>query len=135
MLVGGSADHPPMLLTFDAWPPRYRTLDLAGARREDCPCCARRTFEFLDSPSPAAPLALCGQDAVQIRPSGALDLDTAARRLAPHGDVQRTPWLLRCQLRDPAGITLTLFADGRLIIKGTTDLTAARSLAARFVGC
>jgi hypothetical protein len=31
-------------------------------------------------------------------------------------------------------LTLTLFADGRAIVQGTTDITVARSLYARFVG-
>src|ERR1035438_3551025 len=30
--------------------------------------------------------------------------------------------------------TLTLFADGRAIVHGTTDITVARSLYARFIG-
>jgi adenylyltransferase/sulfurtransferase len=30
--------------------------------------------------------------------------------------------------------TLTLFADGRAIIQGTTDIGVARSLYARFIG-
>jgi len=29
---------------------------------------------------------------------------------------------------------MTIFADGRAIIKGTTDLSVARSLYARYVG-
>jgi adenylyltransferase/sulfurtransferase len=53
------------------------------------------------------------------------------QRLAPHGHVQRNDLLLRFQRGDH---TLTLFADGRAIIQGTTDITVARSLYARFVG-
>jgi len=30
---------------------------------------------------------------------------------------------------------ITLFLDGRAIIKGTTDVGVARSLYARFIGC
>jgi molybdopterin-synthase adenylyltransferase len=30
--------------------------------------------------------------------------------------------------------TVTLFADGRALIQGTTDVTVARSLYARFIG-
>jgi adenylyltransferase/sulfurtransferase len=52
-------------------------------------------------------------------------------RLAPHGDVRFNDLLLRFQ-RGPH--TLTLFRDGRAIIQGTTDVTIARSLYARFIG-
>ena len=31
-------------------------------------------------------------------------------------------------------LTLILFADGRAIVQGTTDITLARSLYARFIG-
>jgi len=32
------------------------------------------------------------------------------------------------------GVTLSVFADGRLIVTGTRDVTRARSVAARYVG-
>ncbi len=53
------------------------------------------------------------------------------RRLRPHGSVQRNELLLRFRRGEH---TLTLFADGRAIIQGTTDVAVARSLYARFVG-
>jgi adenylyltransferase/sulfurtransferase len=52
-------------------------------------------------------------------------------RLAPHGHVQRNDLLLRFQRGEQ---TLTLFADGRAIIQGTTDPILARTLYARFIG-
>jgi adenylyltransferase/sulfurtransferase len=52
-------------------------------------------------------------------------------RLRPHGSVLRNDMLLRFQRGDH---TLTLFADGRAIIQGTTDIGVARSLYARFIG-
>jgi adenylyltransferase/sulfurtransferase len=53
------------------------------------------------------------------------------QRLVPHGHVLRNDLLLRFKRGDH---TITLFADGRAIIQGTTDVTVARSLYARFVG-
>jgi adenylyltransferase/sulfurtransferase len=52
-------------------------------------------------------------------------------RLGPHGSVRFNDLLLRFE-RPPH--TLTLFADGRAIIQGTTDVTLARTLYARFIG-
>jgi TATA-box binding protein (TBP) (component of TFIID and TFIIIB) len=63
-----------------------------------------------------------------------IDLDAMHRRLAAHSDIQavRSNDLLLRFERPPH--TLTLFADGRAIIQGTTDVTIARSLYARFIG-
>jgi adenylyltransferase/sulfurtransferase len=55
-------------------------------------------------------------------------------RLAKNADVQNlraNSMLLRFQR---GANTLTLFADGRAVIQGTTDITLARSLYARFIG-
>ena len=50
---------------------------------------------------------------------------------APHGDVRYNQLLLRFTRGE---YVLTIFADGRAIIQGTTDVALARSLYARFIG-
>jgi adenylyltransferase/sulfurtransferase len=40
------------LLSFDSWSGRFHSTPLAEARREDCPACATRRFDFLDAPAP-----------------------------------------------------------------------------------
>jgi molybdopterin-synthase adenylyltransferase len=40
---------------------------------------------------------------------------------------------VRCTLSE-SGLALTVFPDGRAIIKGTTDSAVARSIYARYVG-
>src|SRR5688572_10701734 len=130
------------MLTIDAWANRIRALDLRGAKRPDCPTCAARRFEFLDAgPSGRRPVSLCGRNAVQVRPperGGSVDLPSLASRLSPLAAVTRTTYLLHADLRDGGGgdapLRLTVFADGRLIVTGTTDLNRARSLYARYVG-
>ncbi len=52
-------------------------------------------------------------------------------RLRPHGKVRSNSMLLRFERGE---YVLTLFADGRAIVQGTTDVALARSLYARFVG-
>ena len=71
-----------------------------------------------------------------MRPEGrgGIQLDVMAKRLAPFGVVTRTPYLLRLDLNDEKALKLTLFADGRLIVGGTTDVDRARSIYARYVG-
>jgi adenylyltransferase/sulfurtransferase len=60
-----------------------------------------------------------------------VDFEEITERLRPHGTVRYNDFVLKF-LREP--YELTLFPDGRAIIKGTTDTAIARSLYARFVG-
>jgi len=132
ILLGQTQSLP--LTTIDAWAPRFRHVSTAGARRDDCPTCGRRTFAFLEGPSAAA-TSLCGRDIVQVRPASHVRLnpDEIERRLATVGDVQRTPFLIRCSLRE-GGLRLTVFMDGRALVQGTNDLSVARSAYARYIG-
>ena len=125
---------PEQLVTLDLWQGRVQAVSTAGARREDCPACGRRDFSFLER-SASGTTALCGRDAIQILPAGrtALSAERVAARLAAAGPVESTPHLVRCSLAE-SGLALTVFPDGRAIVKGTTDPTVARSIYARYVG-
>ena len=62
-----------------------------------------------------------------------LDLAELGRRLvsASAAEVRNNDFLLRFRV---APYELTVFADGRAIIKGTKDPAVARSLYARYIG-
>ena len=118
------------LTTIDVWSGNIRQLDQPPAD-PDCPACGRREFAYLDG-ARRAPISLCGRNAVQIHERNRpLDLAALAHRLAPLGAVRRNDFALRFFL-DP--YELTLFADGRAIIKGTQDIGVARSLYSRYIG-
>jgi len=123
------------LTTLDAWAGRFRTIDLADARRDDCPCCGLHRFEFLDRPAGGG-ARLCGRDAVSVRPGVAsrVDLDQLATRLRALGEVDVTPLMLKFAPSDTSGLTMNVFRDGRALVFGTDDLTVARSAYARVVG-
>jgi molybdopterin-synthase adenylyltransferase len=58
--------------------------------------------------------------------------DLGQRLIAVAADnVRNNEYLLRCKI-DP--YELTVFADGRAIVKGTKDPAVARSLYARYIG-
>ena len=61
----------------------------------------------------------------------AIDFEEVAPRLSAHGVVRHNEFVLKfwCEPYE-----LTLFPDGRAIIKGTTDTAAARTFYARYVG-
>lgn len=118
------------LTTIDVWPGEVRQT-APPARDPECPCCARREFVHLTGER-RAPISLCGRNAVQIherqRP---IDLAELARRLAPLAEVRSNDFAVRAAIE---AYELTVFPDGRAIIKGTTDPGVARSLYARYVG-
>ena len=130
ILACGSESATARLTTIDVWSGEVRQLD-PPARDPDCPCCARREFAWLDG-SRRAPISLCGRNAVQIHErSRPVDLRELARSLQPLAEVRANEFALRVAL-DP--YELTVFADGRAIVKGTTDPGVARSIYARYVG-
>jgi molybdopterin/thiamine biosynthesis adenylyltransferase len=118
------------ITTFDAWSGEIRQI-AQPAPQPDCAACARRAFPHLEGPT-RAPVSLCGRNAVQIhdreRP---LDLEALKARLAPLGEVRANEFALRFFLKP---YEMTIFPDGRAIIKGTDDTGLARSLYARYIG-
>jgi molybdopterin/thiamine biosynthesis adenylyltransferase len=127
ILVTGTA--PARITTIDIWKGAIRQVP-GPARDPECPCCSRREFPFLE-PAPLAPVTLCGRNAVQIRGGRAIDLAVLAARLDPLGEVRANEFALRFRV---APHELTVFADGRAIVKGTSDTGVARSLYAKYIG-
>ncbi len=118
------------LLSYDVWTNDYASI-LTGKPRSRCRACQERDFVHLAGEG-RPHISLCGRNSVQIherqRP---IDFAEITRRLSPHGPVKHNEFILKFW-RDP--YELTLFPDGRAIIKGTTDTAIARSLYARYVG-
>lgn len=98
-----------------------------------CPVCDEGRYELLEAELGTAAVVLCGSNAVQItpRPAPRLDLADLAERLRDSGLVSTNEHLLRLEVE---GMQLTVFADGRTIVKGTGDAAQARALYARYVG-
>jgi adenylyltransferase/sulfurtransferase len=95
-----------------------------------CPCCAHRSFPYLEERA-RPPVSLCGRNAVQVEGAGQIDLAKLAARLERTGPVRANEYALRTQF---GGYDVTVFADGRAIIKGISDVGLARSLYARYIG-
>jgi molybdopterin/thiamine biosynthesis adenylyltransferase len=118
------------LLSYDVWTNDYAAVK-TDKPRADCRACQQRDFVHLSGEG-RPHISLCGRNSVQIherqRP---IDFEDMTRRLSPHGAVRHNEFILKFW-RDP--YELTLFPDGRAIIKGTNDTAIARSLYARYVG-
>jgi molybdopterin-synthase adenylyltransferase len=130
LLARGMADVRPRITTFDVWEGRARTI-AQPLPRPDCTTCGAREFPWLRQRS-RTPISLCGRNAVQIHErSRPVDLVRLERDLARVGSVRANEFALRLSV---APYELTVFADGRAIVKGTTDIGVARSLYSRYVG-
>jgi molybdopterin-synthase adenylyltransferase len=129
-LVGASDRMRRTLLSFDLWSNEHAEVT-TDKPQAGCRACGKRDFVHLAGQGRPY-ITLCGRNSVQIheqhRP---LDFNEMAARLRPHGTVRHTDFVLKF-FREP--YEMTLFRDGRAIIKGTTDTAVARSLYARFVG-
>ncbi len=125
------------MICLDAWTASFRRMESAARPREDCLCCGAGNFRFLSTKAEDFTTNLCGRRAVQVvryESAQPIDLSATARRWEKLGTVGESAWFVKCRLHEPAGIDLTLFADGRLIVHGTNEPMRAKSLYARFVG-
>ena len=118
------------LVSCDVWSGRMQSVRVA--RNPECHVCARREFRYLEGQAQPH-ITMCGRDSVQIHERGRqLDLAQLRARLAPTvSEVRSNEFLLRFQVPP---YEMTVFTDGRAIIKGTTDPAVARSLYARYIG-
>ena len=120
------------LIQIDVWQNDWRKIKL-GKPNADCQTCGRGNFEFLAAENAEFSAVLCGRDAVQIQPPTptAIDLNDLKEKLKNLGEVKQNEYLLRLTVGD---FELTVFRDARAIIRGTDDVTRARSLYAKYVG-
>jgi molybdopterin-synthase adenylyltransferase len=122
------------LIMVDVWDWTFRQLKVAGLLGTvDCPCCQQRKFEWLNGELGSHTTTLCGRNAVQVavRRSDRLDFPELAGRMSGLGEVRHNAFMLRFTTD---GHEFTIFPDGRAIIKGTNDVTKARTLYAQYVG-
>jgi adenylyltransferase/sulfurtransferase len=129
-LVGARTKMRRTLLSWDVWDNKRAEVG-AGRPRRGCRACGEKNFLHLAGDG-RPHITLCGRNSVQIheqqRP---LDFTEMTTRLRPHGTVRHNEFVLKFW-HEP--YEMTLFPDGRAIIKGTTDTAIARSLYARYVG-
>jgi molybdopterin-synthase adenylyltransferase len=118
------------LLSCDVWSGHMQSLRVA--RNPECRACTRHDFTYLYGDAQPH-ITMCGRDSVQIHEnSRIMDLRALGLRLTPIvGEIRQNDFLLRFRV---APYEMTVFADGRAILKGTKDPAVARSLYARYIG-
>ncbi len=130
ILLGRFGELHGSLLACDLWKNHFQ--EIKPAADPLCRTCGARDFAHLAARE-SATTTLCGRDAVQISQSESrrLNLTDLRARLEPLGAVRANEYLLRFQVGE---FDLTVFADGRAIVKGTHDPARARSLYAKYIG-
>lgn len=130
ILVGRLEPLQARLFSYNLWTGERSSLRTA-LPDPACAVCGGREFRHLDAKR-ARSARLCGRDAVQVPGRDRdIDLRALAKALSTLGRVRSTEHALRftCPPHE-----LTVFPDGRAIVKGTQDTGLARSLYARYVG-
>jgi molybdopterin/thiamine biosynthesis adenylyltransferase len=116
----------------DAWTATFEGVEL-GKREAPCPVCDEGQFEYLQAKTGTYLTSLCGRNAVQVsvRGESRVSFPELAKRLNAIGETAFNEYMLRFRVD---AYELTVFPDGRTIVKGTTDEHVARSLYARYIG-
>jgi len=139
ILTGNIKQVCPTMLSIDLGSNRFTQLGVDRVWEDgDCRCCKHHEFEYLDGKAGSSATSLCGNDAVQLRHRqtvGGINLEEVAGRLARHGEVKRNEFMVRAQVEENAKVfEITLFTDGRAIVKGTGEESVARGIYSKYVG-
>ena len=120
------------LTAYDVWSHRFQRIDVGVDSMATCPVCSDGKYEYLDG-NPLRTITLCGRNAVQLIPGvkGDIDFQELSKSIAAFGVVQFNDFLLRCS---SPPYELTVFKDGRAIVKGTEEAATARSVYSKMIG-
>lgn len=119
------------LLIYDPW--HNDEQDIAMTRNENCSCCAKKEYDFLEAKRRDVVVALCGRDVCSVTPpEGAkVSFEDLEERLKKVGKTKSGMVTLSVKVDS---YEIILFKDGRALVKGTGDESKARSLYSRYVG-
>jgi len=119
------------LMVLDLWQAELQKVKVK--KNPKCACCGERDFIYLQAKERKLVASLCGRNAVQIVPAKPLahDLEDMRRSLAKLGDVTMGDGVLTFKAK---GVDLTVFADGRTIVGGTTDVARAKTIFSKYIG-
>ncbi len=125
----------PGIVAIDAWEGGFRSRRLFSEAkpRAACPVCSGARYPALEGEGASEVVKLCGRNSVQVSPARRErpDFDSLEARLNRMGRTRRSPHLLSA---DVEGVSLTVFADGRCVVRGTGDPARARALYERYIG-
>jgi len=130
LLSGNASALHGRLISCDVWSGHLQAVQ--PERNPVCRACARGEYRYLQG-KVQPQITMCGRDSVQIHERRrVLDLPALEKRLSSTiAGVRQNGFLLRFRV---APYEMTVFSDGRAIVKGTQDPAVARSLYAKYIG-
>ncbi len=130
-LLTGAAETEQHLTVIDVWQDTFQ--HLKTGYRKDCPACQGK-YEYLEGKSGVETTSLCGQNVVQVLNTGGgeIALSELAKRLAQLTEVVYNEFMLRFMADEER--EMVVFADGRALVRNTTDESLAKALYAKYVG-
>lgn len=134
ILIGKYESASKTLIEIDVWDTKVKQIDVSDlSGLNDCPTCKLHKYSYLEAEDGVMTTLLCGKNAVQVmcRNISNIDLVQLAKRLTSISDVSSNEFMLRFKVKDNE---FTVFPDGRAIIKGTNDLSTAKSLYSKYLG-
>lgn len=119
------------LTVIDPWVGSQQRIKVE--RNPECRACVKGEREYLAGWEVSEETRLCSRNSIQIDPVQDLgvSLETLADRLRAAGEVEFNGHLVRFCVED---YELLIFANGRAIVRGTTEPKVARGLYAKYVG-
>jgi adenylyltransferase/sulfurtransferase len=119
------------LLVVDGWRPEIQRIHVA--RGTDCPACVGGDREYVGVRRTQVLASLCGSDTISLDPNheDLIDLEGLRIRLEGLGQARRAAGVL---VADVEGRRLTVFPDGRALIRGVRNESEARAVYAKYIG-
>jgi adenylyltransferase/sulfurtransferase len=130
-IMVGSPDIRKSVIFIDVWNNSFNSMELPV--NSNCPACVKKEYHYLSSRKGTYTTVLCGQKAVQIVPGQGRKMDFAdiVERLAHLGEIEYNSFLLRSKIGE---VEITLFTDGRAIIKNIENENKAKALYTEYFG-
>jgi len=124
-------EHDSSLIIYDVW--NHSFDDILVRKNEKCECCGKGNFDYLNSEDREIITSLCGRNAIQITPANAkeINLRELASKLEHLDNIKCADFILLFKIEKHE---ISVFRDGRAIIKGTNDENVAKSIYARYIG-
>jgi molybdopterin-synthase adenylyltransferase len=119
------------LLVVDGWRPEIQRIHIA--RGTHCPACVGGDREYIGVRRTQVLASLCGSDTISLDPNhkDLIDLEGLRIRLEGLGQARRAAGVL---VADVEGRRLTVFPDGRALIRGVRNESEARAVYAKYIG-
>lgn len=134
ILIGAHNHVRRTLIAIDLWENHFSEINVMRLiENGGCRVCVRKEFDYLEGRKGGEITRVCGANQIQIKPTVGynVNLEEIAKNLKGVDRIMVNPFLLRFAVGE---FDVTLFPDGRALIKGTEDLTTARMILAKYLG-